>query len=175
MNSTDKALLQWRGRPFIEHIVACLLPQVDNIAINSNSDSAVLKAMGLPIIADPFAERRGPLAGILAGLDFSTTPFTLFVPCDNPLLSANLIDRLSAAVTTDNATIAYARCGDDSHYLYALIRSELHVSLAHFLQNNDFAVRHWYAAERAIAVDFSDEAERFRNINTLADLQRLPQ
>lgn len=175
MNSLDKALLQWRGRTFIEHIVARLSPQVSRIAINSNTTSASLQALGLPLLPDPFAERRGPLAGILAGLNFSETALTLFVPCDNPLLPDDLLARLLTSLTVNDADIAYASCAGDRHYLYALMRSELRTSLQRFLQQGDFAVRHWYAGVKAVAVDFDDAADRFININTPDDLARLPQ
>ena len=175
MNSLDKALLQWRGRTFVEHIVARLNPQVSCIAINSNTASAPLQALGLPLLPDPFVDRRGPLAGILAGLNFSKTALTLFVPCDNPLLPDDLIERLLEALTAHNADIAYASCTGDGHYLYALMRSDLRISLEQVLQNRDFAVRHWYAAVHAVSVDFSAEADRFININTPDDLALLPQ
>lgn len=174
MNSLDKALLQWRGRSFIDHIVARLSPQVSCIAINSNATSAPLQALGVPLLPDPFVERRGPLAGILAGLNFSKTELTLFVPCDNPLLPDDLLAQLLTSLTSNNADIAYASCAGDRHYLYALMRSDLRNSLERYLQNGDFAVRHWYAGENAIAVNFDAAADRFININTPDDLSRLP-
>jgi molybdenum cofactor guanylyltransferase len=175
MNSLDKSLLLWRGRPFIAHIVARLGPQVSHIAINSNTPSVTLQSLGLPLLADPFIDRRGPLAGILAGLNYSKTALTLFVPCDNPMIPDNLLQRLISALNSNNADIAYATCTDDQHYLYALIRSHLRDNLARHLSHGDFAVRRWFAGEKAIAVDFDDRAECFLNINTPADLARLPQ
>lgn len=175
MNSLDKALLQWRGRTFIEHIIANLSQQVSGIAINSNANSTALHALGLPLLPDPFVDRRGPLAGVLAGLNFSKTALTLFVPCDNPLLPDDLLTQLLTALTANNADIAYASCTGDGHYLYALMRTDLRTNLERFLQNGDFAVRHWYAAVNAVSVDFSAEADRFININTPDDLALLPQ
>jgi molybdopterin-guanine dinucleotide biosynthesis protein A len=175
MNSTDKALLQWRGRPFIAHIIERLQQQVDRIVVNTNSSASALQALDLPLLPDPFPARCGPLAGILAGLNFSATPLTLFVPCDNPLLSKQLCTRLYDALRDSHAAIAYARCGEDHHYLYALMRSDLRDSLQRFLQSGERAVRRWYTSENALAVDFSDDIEHFRNFNTPADLEQLPQ
>lgn len=175
MHSIDKTQLQWRGRPFIEHIVERLQSQADSIAISTNSADESLKRLGLPLLADSFPDRRGPLAGILAGLKYSTTALTLIVPCDNPMLSEHLAQRLGTALNDSRATIAYAACDADHHYLYALLRSDLRDSLASFLQQGDFAVRRWFASENAVAVDFSDESECFLNFNSPADLQQLPE
>ncbi|MDB6061097.1 MAG: hypothetical protein JWM78_1200 [Verrucomicrobiaceae bacterium] len=174
MNSNDKALLMWRERTFIEHIVARLQTQVDRIAINTNSSDERLSALGLPILTDPFSDRRGPLAGILASLKYSATPLTLIVPCDNPMLSERLLERLAGALQNQNASIAYVTCAQNDYYLYALLRSDLHDNLERFLQTGELAVRRWYASESAIAVDFNDEKERFLNLNRPADLQLLP-
>lgn len=169
---SNKALLAWRERPFIEHIVERLRPQVEHIAISGGD--AAYGALALPLLADPFAERRGPLAGILAGLRFSATPHVLITPCDNPLPAPDLRERLQAELLRNDAAIAYAHSGDTAHYLYALLRSDLAPALAQFLEQGDYAVRRWYATQRHCSVDFSDHPNHFININTAADLQRLP-
>ncbi len=169
----DKALLEWRGRPFVVHIVEALCPHVEQIAINTNTPAA-FRELGLPLVADASQEHRGPLAGIQAALNFSTTPWTLIVPCDNPLLSTQLIDRLCAAIDNDRSDIAYACCNADHHYLYALLRTSLRDQLSAFMRAGDYAVRRWYATLRTSQVDFSDQANCFRNINSAADLATLP-
>ncbi|MET0379125.1 MAG: molybdenum cofactor guanylyltransferase MobA [Spongiibacteraceae bacterium] len=167
-----KALLPWRGQRFIDHVVAQLHDQAIIIAISSNQ-AELFESLQLPILADPFSERRGPLAGMLAGLRFSTTPFTLFVPCDSPLISPQLGARLQRALTDQAADIAYATSGGDAHYLFALLRSDLHSLLAAYLDRGDYAVRRWFGTLNSIAVDFDDDARYFLNVNTPADLQRL--
>jgi molybdopterin-guanine dinucleotide biosynthesis protein A len=168
----DKAQLLWRGRPFIEHIIERLQPQVDAIAINCNEQD-LYRRFNIPLLPDPFAQRRGPLAGILAGLHFSATPLTLFVPCDNPLLAPDLVQRCHDAL--NNADLVYARSGGNNHYLYALMRSYLRDSAADYLQQGNFAVHRWYATQRCHAVDFDDSPEYFRNFNRPEDLLLLPQ
>ncbi len=171
---TDKALLQWRGREFVAHIIERLQTQVNRIAINTNSPTA-FAYFGLPLIADATAERCGPLAGIAAALNYSSTALTLVVPCDNPLLSPQLVERLLAALESEQTDLAYACSNSDSHYLYALMRSDLRANLTAFLRAGDFAVRRWYATLRACRVDFSDQPEHFRNINSAEELALLPQ
>lgn len=169
---SDKALLEWHDRPFISHIVESLQPHVRHIAINTNSP-ADFAHVGLPLIGDATKERRGPLAGLMAALNYSRTDWTLIVPCDNPLLSPQLIDRLYAATQREHTDLAYAYSGDDNHYLYVLMRTQLRDHLATFMRGTDFAVRHWYATMRTTRVDFTDRAECFRNINNAADLAQL--
>lgn len=168
----DKALLTWRGRPFVAHIIERLQTHVGDIAINTNAATEFTQ-FRLPLIADATAERRGPLAGILAALNYSSSEWTLIVPCDNPLLSPLLIDRLLEAVERDGSDIAFATSEHDNHYLYALMRTELRSALTAFMSGTDYAVRHWYASQHVSRVDFSDEADCFRNINTAEDLALL--
>lgn len=179
-----KALTEWRGQRFIDHIIEALRPQVAHIAISSslgnsqgnsldNSLSHVFSALALPVLPDPFPERRGPLAGMLAGLSYSSTEFTLFVPCDTPLISAHLTQRLHTALLEHNADIAYAKTGSDHHYLFALIRTSLRDQLQNHFANGDYSVFRWYAAHATIAVAFDDEPEYFLNINTVEALQLL--
>lgn len=172
MQGHAKALLLWRGQRFIDHIVTALRHQVTTLAISVNQRDPY-DQLGLPLLADPIATPCGPLGGMLAGLQFARTEWTLFTPCDNPRLSPDLAQRLLVAAMTQSADIAYAVIGSDRHYLYALLRTSLHDDLSAHFGHGDYAVHRWYAKHRSIAVDFSDQAEHFENINTPAALNRL--
>lgn len=169
----DKAQLLWRGRPFIEHIIERLQPQVETIAINCN-DHVAYQHLGLPLISDSFTDRRGPLAGILAGLAYAETPLTLFVPCDNPMPAFDLVQRCIETLERTQSDVVYARTHDDNHYLHALMRTHLRDSAASFIQQGDFAVHRWYLTHRCHTVDFDDESAGFYNINRPEDLRQLP-
>lgn len=172
MNTQPKALLTWRGLRFIDHIVSQLRDQADTIAISSNQTEP-FASLQLPILPDPFSDRRGPLAGMLAGLRFSTTPLTLFTPCDSPSISPQLSARLYQALTANAADVAYASSGGDAHYLFAMMRSDLHAALANHLDRDDYAVHRWFATLKLVTADFNDQPEYFLNINTPADLLHL--
>lgn len=172
MAGEHKALLQWQQRSFVSHIVERLQPQVEQLVINSNQPQ-LFNALRLPIIADPYPDQRGPLAGILAGLTYSTTPLTLFVPCDNPKVTPQLVARLATALHDNNLNIAYAGTGTDNHYLYALMRTELRDSANRFMHSSNFAVRQWYAQQRCRRVEFDDQTACFININSATDLAQL--
>jgi molybdopterin-guanine dinucleotide biosynthesis protein A len=172
MGGQHKALLQWHRQSFIEHIVERLRDQVGRIVINSNRPE-LFATQQLPIVADPFAEQRGPLAGVLAGLRHSATPLALFVPCDNPRICTQLAPRLATALHAAGADIAYAATAGDDHYLYALMHTRLADSVERYLQDGASAVRLWYARQRCCRVDFADQADSFININSAADLALL--
>ena len=172
MQGQPKALLSWRGRRFIDHIIDALRPQAATLAI-STSQSELFADLPLPVLADPFPERRGPLAGMLAGLAFSETPLTLFAPCDNPMLPPHLGARLFDALQSRRADIAYASTGTDQHYLYALMRSDLHVELRKYFVHEDYSVHRWFATQTTVTVAFDDQVDCFLNINTPEALLRL--
>src|SRR5262249_9217990 len=66
----DKPMRQILGRPLLERVIARLAPQCDGLILNANGDPARFASFGLPVVADSVAGFPGPLAGILAGLDW---------------------------------------------------------------------------------------------------------
>ena len=71
MGGGDKALLPLAGRPLLAHVVGGCAPQVGALALSANGDPARFAAFGLPVIADGAPAGAGPLAGVLAGLDWA--------------------------------------------------------------------------------------------------------
>ena len=71
MGGGDKPMRQIGGRTILERVIARLKPQCDGLILNANGDPARFAAFGLPVIADGVADFPGPLAGILAGLDWA--------------------------------------------------------------------------------------------------------
>jgi molybdopterin-guanine dinucleotide biosynthesis protein A len=172
LGGVTKALLRWQGRSFIEHIIERLKPQVGRIVINAPSPEPY-RDHGLTTVADPWTERQGPLAGVLAGLGCSATPFTLIVPSDSPNVSPQLAQRLAAAMDS-RCDIAFARCGEENHYLFCLLRTELRQELADFMAEGGRAVRRWFERQTALAVDFSDQPDCFINVNRPGEVKLLP-
>lgn len=172
MDGRHKALLPWRQRPFIAHIAERMREQVETVLVSSNR-ADLFAEFELPVIADPFADQRGPLAGMLAGLRASTTPLVLFAPCDNPRISLQLRVRLETAMRDSGADIAYAVTAAGDHYLYALMSVQLAASIERFLQGGSGAVRQWYAQHSSQRVDFDDQSSSFININSVEDLASL--
>ena len=71
MGGGDKPMRQIAGRTILDRVIARLKPQCDGLILNANGDPARFAAFGLPVIADGVADFPGPLAGILAALDWA--------------------------------------------------------------------------------------------------------
>lgn len=96
----DKALVTLAGRPLIAHVRDRMAPQVAALAVNANGDAGRLAFLALPILPDTVADFPGPLAGILAAMEWAAVlghAAVLTVPTDCPFLPADLAGRLAAA------------------------------------------------------------------------------
>lgn len=102
MGGGDKPLRLLAGQPLLRHVLNRLSPQVAAVVLNANGDPARFDAYGLPVVPDGLPDNPGPLAGILAGLDWAAErrpdlPWVLTVPGDCPFLPLDLAERLHAA------------------------------------------------------------------------------
>ncbi len=125
MGGGDKALILLDGKPILAHVIARLAPQCAALALNANGDPTRFAEFGLPVIADDIADFAGPLAGVLAGMDYAaaTSPDTtaiLTAPADTPFLPPDLAARLDAAKRGARAPIAVAASGGRTHHAVAL-------------------------------------------------------
>ena len=166
----DKGLLPWHGKPLIEHVVARLKPQVDNLYISCNRNFEQYRRLADVLIPDKRENYQGPLAGIEAASFRIKSDYLIVVACDTPVLPVDLVHRLIQPLisnTIPSSRIAYAFDGIRAQYLCAAIHSSCLDTLPQFLASGQRAVRHWYKTHNAIAVDMSDEASAFVNHNYL--------
>lgn len=178
----DKGLLPLNGKPVVEHVLSILRPQCDELLIvaNRNRDRYARYAT---VTGDEVPNHAGPLAGIAAALamvereskQFEDCGWLLTVPVDCPGLPPDLFARLHAALqAAPDTSCAFAR---DAHRLqplfalYALaFRDKLLASAREALNVHASPLR-WHMELDALAVDFSDRAEAFRNLNTMEDFR----
>lgn len=168
MQGKDKGLLDWQGRPLIAHIVDALAENAHEVLVSCNRNSDRYRDYGRPL-PDTLPDFPGPLAGILAGLEGASHAQVLVVPCDNPCPPTDLYQRLSEQ--SSNA-IRFAFDGEQDQVLYALIPVNLRASLHGYLQRGRRSVKGWFEQCHAERVDFSDQAERFKNMNRPSDAGR---
>lgn len=163
----DKALADIAGAPMIAHVARAL--GGESLAVVGHLRAATL--LRAAVLSDPADAVRGPLAGVLAALDWarqSGADWVVTAPCDVPLLPAGMGETLIAAAS--GASAAYALTEDGAHALCAAWRPALAESLrAAFARGVHPPVR--ALAADAVAVRFAD-AEAFLNVNTKADLAR---
>src|SRR5689334_22203249 len=113
MGGGDKPMRTIGGRTLLERVIARLAPQCDGLILNANGDPSRFAAFGLPVIPDQVADFPGPLAGILAGLDWAAkhrpdVSHMLSAAADCPFLPRDLVARLAHALTNENAQLAVA-------------------------------------------------------------------
>lgn len=118
MGGVQKALLDLEGSPLCAHVIARLSPQVQGLALNINGDDGPYQQFSLPLLRDPVAGFAGPLAGVLAGLDYASEQGfdkVVSVAVDTPFFPDDLVDRLGQS----EAAIAIASSRDKSGKLWA--------------------------------------------------------
>ena len=138
LGNNDKALLKLIGQPILSQVIERLRPQVAAMAVNANGDPQRFAEFGLPVVADGVEGFAGPLAGVLAGLDWAAaaTPqaqWLVSIACDTPFFPENLVEALLAAVDRERADMACAASGGRHHPVFGLwplrLREELRTAL----------------------------------------------
>ena len=179
MGGGDKARLRIGSATILQRVLARIGPQCDGLIVNANGDPARFADTGLPVVADSVPDFAGPLAGILAGLDFAAArapdiEWLLSVPGDCPFLPNDLVARLHAAREGAGTSLACARSGDWRHPVVALWRVELRDDLRRALTDEGLRkIESWTARHGVAIVDWPAEPiDPFFNVNTPEDAAR---
>lgn len=176
MGGGDKSLRVLAGLPILARVIARTRPQVAALVLNANGDPARFREFGLPVVSDSIPDFAGPLAGVLAGLDWAAanvagaTHVASFAT-DTPFLPADLVARLTAAVTDGKHDLACAASNGRTHPVFGLWPLALREDLRAALQSGMRKVDQWTARHRLKIVEFPTEVyDPFFNANTPEDL-----
>jgi molybdopterin-guanine dinucleotide biosynthesis protein A len=179
MGGGDKPLRMIAGRSLLELVIERMRPQVAALVLNANGDPARFAAYGLPVVADSIADYAGPLAGVLAGLDWAAEhrtdcPMLVSVATDAPFLPRDLVARLVAGLQAEGADLACAASGGQAHPVIGLWPVRLRGDLRHALVEEGLRkVDMWTARYRLATVAFPDQQiDPFFNANRPEDLDR---
>ncbi|MDP3673168.1 MAG: molybdenum cofactor guanylyltransferase MobA [Telluria sp.] len=177
MGHVDKGLQPFRGAVMAAHVLERLAPQVAAVAINANQNLAAYAAFGVPVWPDETTGFAGPLAGLETGMRHAGTEYLLTAPCDSPFLPADLAARLFDALQAQGADLAFAATGQagmrrQPHPVFCLVKTCLLPVLSAYLAEGGRKMDGWYAGLKTAEVVFED-ADAFRNINTLDELHSL--
>lgn len=176
MGGLDKGLIEFEGRLLVEILIAKLQKQNVNIIINANRNQSVYETYGFPVISDQLSDYQGPLAGFASAIAAVESQYILTLPCDSPLLSDQYIERFVKCHNLPEnqcAPISVAYDGERFQPVHALINVDLFESLNTFLDSGDRKIDRWYAQHEFNRVDFSDQSDMFKNINTPEDQKNL--
>ena len=177
MGGGDKPLREIGGNTILARVLARLEPQCDCLLLSANGDPGRFAPLGLPVIADGVKQHPGPLAGILAGLDWAaahrpSAQWILSAPGDCPFLPRDLVVRLRQAVSDQGAELAVAASQGRSHPVIGLWKVALRDALREALLVEGLRkVQGWTGRYRVATVAWSaDPVDPFFNVNTVQDL-----
>jgi molybdenum cofactor guanylyltransferase len=176
MGGGDKARIEVGGITILQRVLARLAPQCATIILNANGDPARFADSGLAVVPDSVPGFAGPLAGILAGLDWAAAHMpeiadVASVPGDCPFLPADLVARLAAARSAAGVPLACARSGDWRHPVVGLWPVALRQDLRRALVEEDLhKIEIWTARHGVANAEWPVEpVDPFFNVNTPED------
>lgn len=177
MGGGDKPMKTIGGRTILERVIARLSPQCDGLILNANGDPARFASFGLPVVADTVEGFAGPLAGILAALDWAAAnrpdiEWVLSAAADCPFLPRDLVARLQHARIKEGGQLAVAASGDQTHPVVGLWNVALRGELRHALVVEDIRkIDRWTARYKLATVTWPVvPLDPFFNANTVEDI-----
>ena len=176
----DKCLLQLRGRPLLAHAIERLTPQVSALVLNANGDPKRFASFGLPVIGDGNDEQPGPLAGVLAGMEWADAEapnmrFIVTVPTDTPFFPDDLVARLVGAQQGREVPVI-AASDSGEHPVFGIWPVALAATLRRDLASGLRKTLDWARGQAAVTARFAPtriqdrEVDPFFNINEAKDL-----
>jgi molybdenum cofactor guanylyltransferase len=177
MGGGDKALLRIGEATILDRVLQRLSPWCTGIVLNANGDPERFAPFGLPVVADSVQGFAGPLAGILAGLDWLAehapdTKWLASAPGDCPFLPHDLVPRLHAARREAGTPLACAQSGEWRHPVVGLWQVALRDDLRRALVEDGLRKIEVWTARHGVALAAwpTDPVDPFFNVNTPEDL-----
>lgn len=177
MGGADKALRRFGHGTLLSSVLDRLRPQVRVAMLNANGDPARFAEFGLPVVPDPVPGHPGPLAGVLAGLEWTARMYpdvasVVTVPCDTPFIPHDLVARLLSANAARQQAIAVACSSGRTHPTVALWPVSLAGRLREAItRSGTRKVSDLQRDYSCVHVEWNDDASPFLNINSDAELQ----
>jgi len=181
MGGGDKSLMDLGGQTILARVIARLAPQVEGMALNANGDSARFAEYGLPVVSDSIEGFAGPLAGVLAGMDWAHgqgAEYIVTAAADTPFFPEHLLVGLQMARESENSPLAMAMTPDPvrkfaRHPTFGLWSVDLREDLRGALEGGVRKVIQWTEPHGCAKMVFSfDGGDPFFNVNTPDDMAK---
>ena len=177
MGGGDKTMRAIAGRPILDHVIERLAPQCASLILNANGDPARFDAWALPVVPDDVPDFAGPLAGVLAALDWAALhhpaiEWVVSVAGDCPFLPRDLVARMQTERALMEAELAVAASGDQSHPVVGLWKVSLRDALRHALVVEECRkIDRWTARYKLVTTQWPvTPVDPFFNANTPDDV-----
>ena len=178
MGGKEKALIPLLDRPLLSYVLESVSGQVAPIALNINTNFEKFSLFGYPIIEDPIKGHLGPLAGILASLNWAQEidkDWVMTLPCDTPFLPKNIAQRMIEVKNRElDIDLVVARSRGYNHPVVALWKSNLNFKLKNALDDGIRKIDLFTSKLKIAYVDFDTtnnlQFDPFTNLNSPLDL-----
>ncbi|BCN92478.1 molybdenum cofactor guanylyltransferase [Thiomicrorhabdus immobilis] len=165
----QKALLTYKGEPILKPIMHSLTEQTVSVWVNANAELERYHGLTRQLFSDEYQGFLGPLAGMHAAWQYIETDWAVFVPCDNPNLPHDFVNRLLEAYQSQNNPLVVVDDGERIQPLYLLMHRSMQDSLSEAIAKNHLSVNRWVKENAHTTANFADCCpEAFQNMNTLA-------
>jgi molybdopterin-guanine dinucleotide biosynthesis protein A len=182
MGGGDKCLLELAGKPLLAHAIERLAPQTEALVLNANGDPARFAAFGLDVVPDSVAGYAGPLAGVLAGMEWAkrnrpSARWIATAASDTPFFPRDYVARLLEAAQPHHPAIAMAASDGREHPVFALWPVALMGDLRNALAQGTRKILDWTDRHTTLSVSFEmvdgpdGEVDPFFNANQPEDLE----
>lgn len=176
MGGGDKGMREIGGRRLIDHVIERLTPQVSTIVLNANGDPSRFGEFGFPVLPDSLPDYPGPLAGVLAALDWAAengVNHVVSVAADTPFFPLDLVEALKKAAGPEG--LALAASPDETSRVqrqptFGLWPVALRRDLRAALEGGLRKIVLWTDQHQAGQAVFSADYDPFFNVNTPEDL-----
>ncbi len=179
MGGGDKGLRLLGEQSILDRVIERLSPQVSDLALNANGDGERFSEFGLPVLPDSIDGFVGPLAGVLAGLDWAAdqgAQTIVTAAADTPFFPCDLVPRLQLAAEGMRHPLVLAATQGDEGRMYrhptfglwpVALRDDLRAALTDGLRK----VVMWTDKHAGRIAEFPTVGlDPFFNVNTPEDL-----
>jgi len=168
----DKALLDLKGKPFIQHVAEALQLVFRSVIIISDHGDRY-RFLHLPVYQDIF-KNCGPLGGIHSALTHVSTEAVFLASCDVPFLSPSIIRYVVGRKTQNDVTLLYG--GNSLQPLCGLYKRHCLPTVEHHLEQGRYSVleclREIHTTVLSPELDgAATESHALMNINTPSDYE----